>query len=173
MNRKIVLIAFLLTTVNLAYFTPAEAQQAIFLVRHAEQAPEVEEPPLTEVGQRRAKALAAMLKDAGINAIYTNPRLRSIQTAEPLAKALAIESKVLPGRRDDIEGLIRRLRTHQPRDRVLVVTGSLTVPHILRALGHPLEVTIPPYEYDNLFVIFPRDQGEPVVLRLRYEPGLK
>lgn len=144
-----------------------QAQQAIFLLRHAEQAPDVEEPPLTEVGQRRARVLAEMFKDAGINAIYTNPRLRSIQTAEPLAKTLNVESKVLPVRLDDVEGLIRALRTH-PRDRVLIVTGSLNIPHILKALGHPVEVTIPPFEYDNLFVIFPKSDGPPVVLRLRY-----
>jgi phosphohistidine phosphatase SixA len=150
-----------------------EGQQAIFLLRHAEQVLEVEEPPLTDVGQRRARTLVAMLKDAGINAIYTNARLRSIQTAEPLAKALKIDSKVLPGRRDDIEALMRHLRAHGPEDRVLIVTGSLTIPHVLKALGHPVEVTVPPSEYDNLFMIFPRQQGQPVVLRLRYESGLK
>jgi hypothetical protein len=164
--RQKILVGFLIHFIFAP--TPAiEAQQAIFLLRHAEQAPDVEEPPLTEVGQRRARVLAEMFKDAGINAIYTNPRLRSIQTAEPLAKTLNVESKVLPVRRDDVEGLIRALRTH-PRDRVLIVTGSLNIPHILKALGHPVEVTIPPFEYDNLFVIFPKSDGPPVVLRLRY-----
>jgi hypothetical protein len=164
--RQKILVAFLIHFIFAP--TPAvEAQQAIFLLRHAEQAPDVEEPPLTEVGQRRARVLAEMFKDAGINAIYTNLRLRSIQTAEPLAKTLNVESKVLPVRGDDVEGLIRALRKH-PRDRVLIVTGSLNIPHILKALGHPVEVTIPPFEYDNLFVIFPKSDGPPVVLRLRY-----
>jgi len=169
--RQKVLVAFL---IHIIFAPPLaiEAQQAIFLLRHAEQVPDVEEPPLTEVGQRRARTLAKMFKDAGINAIYTNPRLRSIQTAVPLAKALNVDSKVLPVGRDDVDGLIRALRTH-PRDRVLIVTGSLNIPHILKALGHPVEVTIPPFEYDNLFVIFPRDQGAPAVLHLRYESELK
>jgi hypothetical protein len=164
--RQKILVGFLIYFI----FAPPlaiQAQQAIFLVRHAEQAPDVEEPPLTEVGQRRARVLAEMFKDAGINAIYTNPRLRSIQTAEPLAKTLNVESKVLPVRLDDVEGLIRALGTH-PRDRVLIVTGSLNIPHILKALGHPVEITIPLFEYDNLFVIFPKSDGPPVVLRLRY-----
>ena len=160
-----ILVAFLI------HFTVAlplavEAQQVIFLARHAEQAPEVEEPPLTEKGQQRARTLAAILKDAGINVIYTNPRLRSIQTAEPLAKMLKVESKVLP-MRDDVEGLIGVLRKH-PQDRVLIVTGSLNIPHVLKALGHPLEITVPPSEYDNLLVIFPKTDARPVVLRLRY-----
>lgn len=161
-----ILVAFLIHF-TIALPLAIEAQQVIFLARHAEQAPEVEEPPLTEKGQQRARTLAAILKDAGINVIYTNPRLRSIQTAEPLAKTLNVESKVLPVRLDDVEGLIRALRTH-PRDRVLIVTGSLNIPHILKALGHPVEVTIPPFEYDNLFVIFPKTDAHPVVLRLRY-----
>ena len=160
-----ILVTFLIHF-TIALPLAVEAQQVIFLARHAEQAPEVEEPPLTEKGQQRARTLAAILKDAGINAIYTNPRLRSIQTAEPLAKMLKVESKVLP-MRDDVEGLIGVLRKH-PQDRVLIVTGSLNIPHILKALGHPLEITVPPSEYDNLLVIFPKTDARPVVLRLRY-----
>jgi hypothetical protein len=160
-----ILVAFLIHF-TIALPLAVEAQQVIFLTRHAEQAPEVEEPPLTEKGQQRARNLAAILKDAGINVIYTNPRLRSIQTAEPLAKMLKVESKVLP-MRDDVEGLIRVLRKN-PQDRVLIVTGSLNIPHVLKALGHPLEITVPPSEYDNLLVIFPKTDARPVVLRLRY-----
>jgi len=160
-----ILVAFLIHF-TIALPLAVEAQQVIFLARHAEQAPEVEEPPLTEKGQQRARTLAAILKDAGINVIYTNPRLRSIQTAEPLAKMLKVESKVLP-MRDDVEGLIHVLRKHS-QDRVLIVTGSLNIPHVLKALGHPLEITVPPTEYDNLFVIFPKTDARPVVLRLRY-----
>ena len=148
-----ILVAFLIHF-TIALPLAVEAQQVIFLARHAEQAPEVEEPPLTKKGQQRARTLAAILKDAGINVIYTNPRLRSIQTAEPLAKILKVESKVLP-MRDDVEGLIGVLRKH-PQDRVLIVTGSLNIPHVLKALGHPLEITVPPSEYDNLLVIFPK-----------------
>jgi Histidine phosphatase superfamily (branch 1) len=163
--RPKILVAFLIQF-TIAVPLAVEAQQVIFLARHAEQAPEVEEPPLTEKGQQRARTLAAILKDAGINVIYTNPRLRSIQTAEPLAKTLRVESKVLP-MRDDVEGLVRVLRKH-PHDRILIVTGSLNIPHVLKALGHPLEITVPPSEYDNLFVIFPKTEAQPVVLRLRY-----
>jgi len=163
MRKKIVLVflAFFL----FAPFFRIEAQEAIFLVTHAEQVREVEEPPLTEVGQRRAKALATMLRDAGITAIYTNERIRSIQTSEPLAKALNIESKAVPG--SDIDVLVRSLRTQHARDRVLIVWGVITTPNVLKALGHPAEITVRG-EYDNLFVIFPQDKEAPMVLRLRY-----
>ena len=65
----------------------ADAQQAIFLVRHAEdvRSKDVVDRPLTESGQRRATLLASVLKDAGINAIFTSSLQRAVKTAEPLA----------------------------------------------------------------------------------------
>ncbi|MEX0805858.1 MAG: phosphoglycerate mutase family protein [Candidatus Binatia bacterium] len=163
--RKKIVIAFLAFSVFLPSLT-IEAQQVIFLVRHAEQSVESEDPELTEVGKKRAKALASMLKDAGINAIFTTERRRTIQTAEPVARSLNMKSKGLPLR--DLDGLIGRLRTHHAQDRVLVVSHSLVLPRLLKALGHPAEVTIAPKEYDNVFVIIPKSRDRPMILRLRY-----
>lgn len=145
---------------------PAVAQQAIFLVRHAEQALEDDDPVLTEVGRRRAKALARVLKDAGINVIYASESRRTTQTAEPLAKALNIDVKIHP--RQDMDGLISSLRTQHAHDRILIVSHSLRVPRLLKALGYPLDVTIASKEYDTLFVIIPKSDGPSLVLRLRY-----
>jgi broad specificity phosphatase PhoE len=163
--RKKIVVAFLAFFVFLPSLT-IEAQQVIFLVRHAEQSVESEDPELTEVGKKRAKALASMLKDAGINAILTTERRRAIQTAEPVARSLNMESKRLPLR--DLDGLISRLRTQHAQDRVLVVSHSLVLPRLLKALGHPAEVTIAPKEYDNVFVIIPKSRDSPMILRLRY-----
>jgi broad specificity phosphatase PhoE len=158
---------WLLAVVLVAPVPFAQTQQAIFLVRHAEQDGRpsvVDDPVLTEVGHRRAQALAQVLKDAGIAVIYTTERRRSIQTAEPISKSLNIERKVHP--LQDRDGLISRLRTQHANDRVLVVSHSLTLPRLLKALGYPIDITIE--EYDNLFVIVPKSDGSPLVLRLRY-----
>ena len=144
----------------------AEAQQAIFLVRHAEQSVETDDPELTEAGKKRAQALASVLKDVGINVIYTTDRRRAIQTAEPLEKSLNIESKRLPLR--DVDGLVARLREQGDHDRILVVNHSLALPRIMKGLGYPAEITIPLNEYDNLFVLVPKSDGSPSLLRLRY-----
>jgi broad specificity phosphatase PhoE len=144
----------------------AEAQQVVFLIRHAEQSVDGEDPPLTEIGHRRAVALATLLKDAHLSAIYTSETKRTIQTAAPLAKALKIESTPMPRR--DIDGLMARLRTRHPRDRVLIVSHSRTLPALLKTLGHAEEVTIGRDEYDSLFVIVPQGDGHPVVVRLRF-----
>jgi broad specificity phosphatase PhoE len=50
----------------------SHAQEAIFLIRHAEQIIDVEDPPLTEAGQKRATAWADILQKSGIRAVYTS-----------------------------------------------------------------------------------------------------
>ena len=147
----------------------ADAQHVVFLVRHAEQASGSDDPPLTEAGQRRAKALVAVLKDAGLTAIYVSEFQRTMQTAEPLAQALQLEPTRLPRR--DIEGLLERLRTQHAEGRVLIVSHALTIPHVLKAFGHPEEVMIQREEYDRLFVIVPKPTGPPLVAVLRFSGG--
>jgi hypothetical protein len=74
---------------------PGLAQQTIILVRHAEQTPTGGmmdgDPPLNEDGARRAQALASVLKDAGVRAIYVSQYARAQQTAEPLARGLGVK----------------------------------------------------------------------------------
>jgi broad specificity phosphatase PhoE len=109
------------------------------------------------------------LNDAGISVIYGTEMRRTTQTAELLAKALNIDVKIHPRR--DMDGLISRLRTQHAHDRVLIVSHSLRVPRLLKALGYPQDITIASKEYDNLFVIIPKSDGAPLVLRLRYPSG--
>ena len=62
----------------------------LLLIRHAlpvriEGAPGPADPPLADLGRRQADALADWLADAPIDAIYTSPLRRAIETAAPLA----------------------------------------------------------------------------------------
>ena len=142
----------------------AGAQQVIFLIRHAEQmsGPEI---VLTEVGHRRAAALAHRLKDAGIAAIFTTDAVRTQETAGPTAKTLGIQPKVTP--MQDIEGLVKRIRAEHPHDRVLIVNHALNVRAILKAFGHPEGIDVARDDYEPLFVIVPRPEGPPIVVMLR------
>jgi hypothetical protein len=69
MSKNIAIFVAATLFLTCTYF--AEAQQAIFLVRHGETgAPKGSDVrPLSEVGQRRAMVLATLLKDSGIKAI--------------------------------------------------------------------------------------------------------
>ncbi len=148
---------------------PYAAQEVIFITRHAEQVQGPDDPPLSEAGQRRAQGLAELLRDAGITAIYVSELQRTRLTAEPLSRMLQVPVRVHPGR--ETEALIRRLREQHPRDRVLIVGHSNTVPLLLQALGHPETVTINQGEYDNLFLVLPRGEDPPVVVRERLSPS--
>lgn len=149
-----------------------EAQEAIFLVRHSDPPAMLsldeilDETPLSESGQQRAKILAERLKDAGITAIYASQARRTVETAEPLAKALGLEIRVHSY--EDTDGLVHLLRSEHGGDRVLVVGHWSTIPEILKAFGDPKEIKIERSAYDNLFVIIPKGAGSPTVLHLHY-----
>jgi broad specificity phosphatase PhoE len=172
---KKITIPLAMCALLLALCAPAEAQQAIFLVRHGDTVREKGNPdvPLSEAGERRAVALAALLKDSGINVIYTTGLQRTVKTAQPLANLLGIEPKLHPQLRPgskptDADEFAKMLSADHRQDVVLAVLHSNSVPALLRALGHPVAIKIPESEFDNLFVIFRRPEGAPTVLRLRY-----
>jgi phosphohistidine phosphatase SixA len=146
---------------------PAHAQEVVYLIRHAEQVLDVEDPPLREAGHQRAKAWAAILRDANIKVIYTSKKRRTKQTGEPVAQALNIPLQTMPRR--DVAGLVDRLRTRHADEAVLIVGHSRTVPKLIRELGYSEDVTIERDDYDNLFIVVPQSESAPIVMRLRYE----
>ena len=147
----------------------AAAQQVVFLMRHPETMRAVSQvdpdPPLAEAGHRRAGTLATRLKEAGITAIYVTDTLRTRQTAEPTAKALGIELRVVG--RQEIDSLVARVRSEQPQGRVLIVNHALNVPGLLKGFGHPEGIRVALDDFEPFFVIIPRPEGPPLVVILR------
>src|SRR5262245_48983252 len=66
--------------------SPASAT-TVYIVRHAEKQGVAADAPLSEAGRTRAKQLAHVLKEAGINVILVTEYQRTQQTAKPLAVA--------------------------------------------------------------------------------------
>jgi 2,3-bisphosphoglycerate-dependent phosphoglycerate mutase len=164
------LIPLIAATVLMAFAAVANAQQAVILVRHAElQGAAMAEPkqlPLSEAGAARAQRLASMLKDAGVGAIYVTDFVRTQKTAEPLARAINKELTVLP--KGDPGELVERLRKNHDGQTVLLVGHTDTLPGLLKALGHPVEIKIEPEDFANMFVVVPKREGAPAFLHLRY-----
>lgn len=166
MFRTAVLI--LLLTLGGAHY--AAAQPVIFIVRHAERADAgtpaassmTEDPDLSPAGRSRATALAAMLRNAEVRAIYTSETKRARQTAAPLVTAVGIKLMTIPA--EDVAGLLQKVKAETGN--VLIVGHSNTIPKILEALGVTATVAIDENEYDNLFVVMPGAQ--PKLLRLRF-----
>jgi len=153
----------------IAQTIPGSAQQAIILLRHAEQTPVGAmmdgDPPLNEAGVQRAETFRNLLKDAGINAIFVSQYARSRQTAEPLAQALNLDPQIMP--KDDLAALTERLRSQHASDTVLVIGHSDTVPALLKAWGHKQPVEIARTEFNSMWFVVPRTGDEPRVSRLR------
>ncbi len=120
------------------------------------------DPELSAAGRARAEALAAILKDAGVTAIFATEYKRTQQTAAPLAKLLGATIQTISSK--DTAALVGRLNS--ARGTVLVVGHSNTVPEIIKGLGVATPVTVGEADYDNLFVV---TRGErPELVRLHY-----
>jgi broad specificity phosphatase PhoE len=156
---------------------PLAAQQraatTVILVRHAEKAATpAEDPGLTDAGQARARALAAIARDAGVTAIITTQFARARETARPAAEALGVTAEVAKAggaqHAQEVAGLI----SAHAGGVVLVVGHSNTIPAIIAALGAPPPPAICDSEYDNLFIVTIPASGPPRVIRARYgEPS--
>jgi broad specificity phosphatase PhoE len=144
----------------------ATAQEAVYLVRHAERVDDARDSLLSAEGRARAAHLAEMLRDAGITAIFVSEYRRTAETAAPLAARLGITAVKVPA--DQLGVLLARVRAAGPKARILIAGHSDTVPALLKALGCTQQVTIAKAEYDNLFIVIPGDKVAPRLLRLRY-----
>src|SRR5262245_33941461 len=60
---------------------------SIIFVRHCQSSGQRPEDPLTEQGSAEAERLVAQLSSLGVDAIYSSPYARAVQTIEPFAAA--------------------------------------------------------------------------------------
>jgi broad specificity phosphatase PhoE len=144
----------------------AAAQQAVFLVRHAERADQSSDPPLSSAGRSRAERLAAMLAGAGITHVYTTDLRRTVETGAPVAERLHVPATALPAA--DRRALLDSINASTSSDRLLIVGHSNTLPDILAALGVTPAIAIRDDDYDNLFLVIPRTGAPPVFIRMRF-----
>ena len=89
------IVIYTAIAIGLAWFFESQATTTMIFVRHAEKALiPVDDPGLSPEGQLRAAELARQLVDAdvvaGIDAIYSTPYRRTVETAQPIADALGL-----------------------------------------------------------------------------------
>jgi broad specificity phosphatase PhoE len=172
--RPVALVAAVLTTFLATAFVPAAASAqstVVVVVRHAETASGGMggDPVLSEAGTARAQALADLLKNANVAALYSTQYQRTRLTATPLAEALHLTVNTIQAANPmqaHIDAIAAKVKEHAGKT-VVVVGHSNTVPMIIRALGGPDIGVIPETEYDNLFTIISDASGVRLV-RSRY-----
>jgi broad specificity phosphatase PhoE len=120
------------------------------------------DPDLSIQGQKRADALAHILKDSQITSVFVTEFKRTQETAAPTARAAHVSTTVVPG--NDTGVLVEKLRALNGN--ALVVGHGNTIPDLLKALGIATPVSIPEDDYTEIFAVL---IGEaPQLLRLHY-----
>ena len=153
----------LILSIPLVLATGADAAPVVFIVRHAEKAiTGGKDPDLSVQGQKRADALAHMLKDSQITSVFVTEFKRTEETAAPTARAAHLIPTVIPA--NDIGALAERLRALNGN--ALVVGHGNTIPDLLKGLGIATQVSIPEDDYTEIFAVLLGDA--PQLLRLHY-----
>ena len=153
----------LILSIPLLLITGANAAPIVFIVRHAEKASTGgKDPDLSVQGQKRADALAHILKDSQITSVFVTEFKRTQETAAPTARAANVSPTVVPA--NDVGVLVEKLRALNGN--ALVVGHGNTIPDLLKALGIATPVSIPEDEYTEIFAVL--IGNEPQWLRLHY-----
>jgi broad specificity phosphatase PhoE len=154
-------------TVGLLSCLPsAYAQKAAYVVRHAEIPTSMQDPSLSPDGVARAKALARLLGNAHIKAIYTSDVKRTKQTAEPLAIDRGITPTIIPG--GDPDATFTKIQAEHADDIVLIVGHSNTVGDLIRKWDPGADITIGEQEFDKIFVVIPEGPEKASCSQFRY-----
>ncbi|MEX2472830.1 MAG: phosphoglycerate mutase family protein [Gemmatimonadota bacterium] len=133
----------------------------VYLVRHAERAEDgTDDPPLSTAGEARARLVADMLRDAGVERVHTTDYKRTRATAAPLSERLGLPLETYEG--GDLTGLAERIRAEGGRH--LVVGHSNTTPEAVAALAGEPGRPIDEMEYDRLYVVTLTPDGAATVL---------
>lgn len=153
----------LILSIPLLLIPYANGVPVVFIVRHAEKASTGgKDPDLSVQGQKRADALAHILKDSEITSVFVTEFKRTQETAAPTARAAHVSPTVIPA--NDMGSLVEKLRALNSN--ALVVGHGNTIPDLLKALGIATPVSIPEDDYTEIFAVFVGDA--PQLLRLRY-----
>ncbi|WP_420454851.1 histidine phosphatase family protein [Rubrivirga sp.] len=150
---------------------PPSSATTVYLVRHAEKAAG-DDPPLTPAGAARAEALADVLADASVRAVYSSQFVRARDTVAPLAERLGLDVTVLPIVGPDADATLRaqaRQVAAENRGAAAVVAGhSNTVPTMIAELtGEPM-ADLDESEYGDLFVVTVGADGTARLERRRF-----
>lgn len=157
----------LLTIVVGATGSQSALETVVVVVRHAEKrAMPSDDPPLSDAGRNRAKALAHVLADAGVTAIFATQFQRTHQTIEPTAQALGIPVTQVDATK--IEMLVGQVLEEHRGEVVLVAGHSNTVPEIIAALGGGKIPPIDESAFDDLFIVTVPKNGSARILHLKY-----
>jgi phosphohistidine phosphatase SixA len=125
----------------------------IYAVRHAEKGSGTD-PGLTEEGQARAEALAVLLHEVPLVAVYATEKLRTQETVAPTADDHGLEIIVDIDPEDELAAWVV---VEHAGEEILHAGHSYTLPDFMEALG--IE-EVPSMSYGALWIITAWADGE-------------
>lgn len=152
--------------------SPIEAQETsekttFILVRHAEKADDgTDDPPLNEIGEERATALASHLKETNITAIYSTDYKRTRQTVQQIADEKGLQIKSYdPFEKATLDSMFQS----EAGGTVLISGHSNTTPLLVNQLiGEERYQQFEDSDYDNLFIVTAPEKGKGTVVKLTF-----
>jgi len=133
----------------------AQEQLTLFLVRHAEKVDQSQESALTELGERRARAIAEILEAEPVNYIYSTPFNRTMLTAKPTADFHQLTVAEYDG--NMLQEFAEQLR--QLEGVALVVGHSNTTPILVNHLVGADFLSLDERIYDRVYVVTIDSEG--------------
>jgi 2,3-bisphosphoglycerate-dependent phosphoglycerate mutase len=130
-----------------AYLIGVDGVTEIWLVRHADvydELGEVSDPPLSRLGREQAARLAQRLKSVDIQAVYSSPHRRALQTAAAISERVASDPRLAEARagyaagkvelQERPEAVIQRMQdavdsavAAHPGGRIVMVTHGIAI----------------------------------------------
>jgi phosphohistidine phosphatase SixA len=160
-------LVLLALTGPMALAEPAAGQSThseptvVYLVRHAERAEDgTNDPPISDAGEARARLLADMLRDAGIERVHSTDYKRTRVHGRTARRRLGLPLETYEG--GGLAALAERIRVEGGRH--LVVGHSNTTPEAVAALRGEPGPPIAEMEYDRLYVVTLTADGASTVL---------
>jgi len=137
---------------------PGEAHEEptiVIVVRHAERGTEpADDPRLTPAGEARALALVEALRGAKVDVVLHTPRVRTRDTALPVARHFGLTPEVVPltPGASHVEAMAAAVRKHHGKT-VVVVGHSNTIMQYIAALGGPRRGDLCDHQYNGLYTL--------------------
>ncbi len=139
----------------------------LICIRHAEKMADRRNPFLTKAGKERAQDFAALLEDVNVDAIYSSEYNRTLETVMPLSQKKSIPTKIYDPR--DFKPLMSKLLTIHKNQTVVIVGHSNSTPQFVNMLiGEDAYSEFDERDYDNLFLVSLKNQGDAEVQLLQY-----
>jgi len=148
----------------IAAFFAVGCSDKIYIVRHAEKAAPSgsnmmsSDVPLSEAGVARAALLRDLLRNKGIQSIYSTNTLRTRSTAMPLSETLNVPIQLYHPRdtMQQLAALVRSLKGS-----VLLVGHSNTVDDLVNTIAGKklVPADLPETVYDRMFILSKNKSG--------------